>query len=84
MRDSATLVHFLRTYRLCLSSAHHTFIIVEQAPDARKVNDLLLRGILGVTDSIRIHPKKLIREPFYRQAAKSAKDLQQKQESLVW
>ena len=29
-------------------------------------------------------PKKLIREPFYSQAAKSAKDLQQKQESLVW
>ncbi len=29
-------------------------------------------------------PKKLNREPFYRKAAKSAKDLYQKQDSSVW
>jgi hypothetical protein len=28
--------------------------------------------------------KKRIREPFYRKAAKSAKDLHQKQDSSVW
>jgi hypothetical protein len=30
------------------------------------------------------NPKKRSREPFYRKAAKSAKDLQQKQDSFVW
>ena len=44
MRNSAILVHFLRVCRSRLSGARHTFIIIEHAPDARKVNDLLFSG----------------------------------------
>jgi hypothetical protein len=43
MRNSATHVHFLRVFLSHLSGARHTFIMIEQAPDARKVNELLLR-----------------------------------------
>jgi hypothetical protein len=32
----------------------------------------------------QVHPRNRSREHFYRKAAKSAKDLQQKQDSPVW